>query len=84
MVVGCDEASSRCACEVARGVMQQCTHNTDVYSFATVGVHPSEACFGNVTSDTVEQEVAAINSLYMLHHDVVVAIGECGIDMHYE
>jgi TatD DNase family protein len=63
ITVGCDEASSRTAIEMA-------ARFDDV--FATVGVHPHEAKDG---IGFVEELLGAPK---------VVAVGECGLDYHYD
>ena len=63
ITVGCDEASSRTAIEMA-------ARFDDVW--ATVGVHPHDAKDG---LDFVEDLLAAPR---------VVAVGECGLDYHYD
>jgi TatD DNase family protein len=63
ITVGCDEASSRTAIEVA-------ARFDDV--FATVGVHPHDAKDG---IDFIEALLTAPK---------VVAVGECGLDYHYD
>jgi TatD DNase family protein len=63
ITVGCDEASSRTAIEMA-------ARFDDV--FATVGVHPHDAKDG----------IAFVEDL--LGAPKVVAVGECGLDYHYD
>jgi TatD DNase family protein len=63
ITVGCDEASSRTAIEMA-------ARFDDV--FATVGVHPHDAKDG----------MAFVEDL--LSAPKVVAVGECGLDYHYD
>jgi TatD DNase family protein len=48
---------------------------TDARIFATVGVHPHEA------AELDDENRAAIRQ--WLHHERVVALGECGLDYHY-
>lgn len=47
-------------------------------SWATVGLHPHEASHG--TDDVT----AVLDSALSDHHDAVVAVGECGLDYHYD
>jgi TatD DNase family protein len=63
ITVGCDEASSRAAIDIAAA-------HKDVW--ATVGLHPHEARHG---VDTVVELVGEPG---------VVAVGECGLDYHYD
>lgn len=97
VIVGCDYTGSFGACQIARRMREYQQHqdgifdpahiscpDEDVHIAATIGLHPSEACFGAVTADNMEIKIAALRGLLMEQRDVTVAIGECGIDMHYE
>ncbi len=55
----------------------------DTIVLASVGIHPSEACFGEVTSSNLEDTIATMKKIYYNNTDIICAIGECGIDMHY-
>ncbi len=52
---------------------------------ATIGHHPSEVCFGKISVvDDVLDAIQSLKDLYSTHAKHIVAIGECGIDTHYE
>ena len=38
---------------------------------------------GEITADNLQQKILDLKKMYTDHHDVVVAIGECGIDTYY-
>lgn len=38
---------------------------------------------GEITKDNLQQKILDLKKMYTDHHDVVVAIGECGIDTYY-
>jgi TatD DNase family protein len=68
VTVGCDVEDSRRACEVAEG-----------YGLAaTVGVHPHEA------KDAPADLPAALDALRERYGARVVAVGETGLDYHYD
>ena len=50
---------------------------------ATLGYHPAEVCFGNITHDTIDEKISALKKMYAENKEHIVAIGECGIDTHY-
>jgi TatD DNase family protein len=96
VVVGCDLDSSRRACDVVRGLLHawRLEYETEAgratampgirIAAATIGIHPSEVCYGSVTADTIDMKMDELRALYEAERDVIVAIGECGIDMHYD
>ncbi len=71
--IGCDETTSIQAIELAR--------NYPGVFFATVGFHPENA--QNYTRESSEIELKKLDNLIAKNRDVVVAIGECGLDYHY-
>ena len=50
-------------------------------AWATVGLHPHEASFGAPALRQIEEQIVAARSD---HPGVVVAVGECGLDYHYD
>ena len=50
---------------------------------ATIGYHPDVCLHGEITQENIQTKIAELKSLYKQHKDVVVAIGECGIDTYY-
>lgn len=71
ITVGCDVASSR-ACAAAAG-----RHDS---VWATAGIHPHDA--KSVTDEAGRLDLSAIEAL--LDDPRVVAVGECGLDYHYD
>jgi len=69
--VGTDAAQSRAAIEVAR-------REPDVW--ATVGLHPHDASDGVASLDPLLADVSERDPAA----PVIVAIGECGLDYHYD
>jgi Tat protein secretion system quality control protein TatD with DNase activity len=55
----------------------------DTIVLATVGIHPSESCFGEITKANIQDSISVIKKIFYNNTDVICAIGECGIDMHY-
>jgi Tat protein secretion system quality control protein TatD with DNase activity len=55
----------------------------DTIVLASVGIHPSEACFGEITKANLQDSISVIKKIFYNNTDVICAIGECGIDMHY-
>lgn len=55
----------------------------DTFIGATVGIHPSEACFHEITKENLQENIQNLKKIYYQHTDVLCAIGECGIDLHY-
>jgi TatD DNase family protein len=75
VTVGCDVASSvTCVDAVGSGA------DAGVGVWATVGVHPHDA--RTVIDDAGHLELGAIEAL--LDRPGVVAVGECGLDYHYD
>ncbi len=72
--VGTDEASSREALELARDKARPAADRPALW--ATVGLHPHEASTG---VEGVAALLAAVAG-----DPAVVAVGECGLDYHYE
>ena len=50
---------------------------------ATIGYHPSEVCFGNITKENIDERISTLRKLYDENKEHIIAIGECGIDTHY-
>lgn len=50
---------------------------------ATIGYHPAEVCFGNITHENLDEKITALRNMYDGNKEHIVAIGECGIDTHY-
>jgi TatD DNase family protein len=71
ITVGTDAAQSAAAVDLAR-------HESDVW--ATVGLHPHDASDGVATLAGLLEDA----SLRDPAHPVVVAVGECGLDYHYD
>jgi TatD DNase family protein len=55
----------------------------DTIILSTVGIHPSEACFAEVTHANLDESISTIKKIYLNNTDIICAIGECGIDLHY-
>jgi Tat protein secretion system quality control protein TatD with DNase activity len=41
-------------------------------------------CFGNITQENLKEKISELKKLYNENKEYIVAIGECGIDVHYE
>ena len=83
--VGTDAATSRQAVELVREVRAEASSSDgvgelpgDFEAWATMGLHPHEASQG------VEELERALTGVLDVADDVVVAVGECGLDYHYE
>ena len=50
---------------------------------ATLGYHPDVCLHGEITEENIQKKISDLRSLYQSNKDVVVAIGECGIDTYY-
>lgn len=50
---------------------------------ATIGYHPDCCSQGEITQENIQQKIAELQMLYEQNNDVVVSIGECGIDTYY-
>jgi TatD DNase family protein len=73
--VGTDAATSRQAIDLVAVLRNEAA---GFGSWATVGLHPHEAAAGvDEVSGVLEQSLAS-------HPDVVVGVGECGLDYHYD
>jgi TatD DNase family protein len=87
--VGTDAATSLQAVELVKRVRASTTPSPgttgggplphDFEAWATMGLHPHEASHG-----VEEVELALAGALEADDHGVIVAVGECGLDYHYE
>jgi TatD DNase family protein len=77
--IGTGDAESRQAAELASSVVA--THPT-VAVWATVGLHPHEASHGVAPIAALLEELAPAPGQKL--PGTVVAVGECGLDYHYE
>lgn len=75
-----DEKRNERAIEIARVANQE---KIDCRVKATIGYHPSEVCFGNITRENIDVKIDSLRTLYEENKEYIVAIGECGIDTHY-
>ncbi|MHB1987618.1 MAG: TatD family hydrolase [Acidimicrobiales bacterium] len=73
--VGTDEASSREAVALAR----RCSGGP-VAVYATVGLHPHDADAGTTAIAACLSELRGSSA----HQSLVVGVGECGLDYHYD
>ena len=82
--VGTDAATSRQAVELVRRVRAGISSSGDgdlpgdFEAWATMGLHPHEASHG------VEELEVALTEMLDAPDGTVVAVGECGLDYHYE
>ncbi len=76
--VGTDAQSSLEALNIAEELRDTQSGEGSVEAWATIGLHPHDASRG--TSEVEALVPRAIGE----HPDVVVAVGECGLDYHYE
>ena len=57
----------------------------DMFVKATIGFHPSEVCFGKISNtQDITIAIQLLKKLYADNKEHIVAIGEGGIDTHYE
>jgi TatD DNase family protein len=78
IMVGTDEASSRQALVVADALSGDGVPSVEIWS--TVGLHPHDASTGVGGVDGFLRELAGVG----LSSSRVVAVGECGLDYHYD
>lgn len=50
---------------------------------ATIGYHPDVCLHGEISEENIQKKIAELKSTYESNKDVVVAVGECGIDTYY-
>jgi len=80
--VGVDVPRSQKAIDIAVQAKQLFP---DTFVKATIGFHPSEVCFGKITSpQDIGKAIQSLKDLYSTYAEHIVAIGECGIDTHYD
>lgn len=66
-------------------IKTKASHGDSFYMKAAIGMHPGEVSQGNITSDAaIQKEIEHLKRLHDTHAEHIVAIGECGIDAHYE
>lgn len=76
--VGTDPEASRQAVDLVVSLREQ----VDGFgSWATVGLHPHDASQGPEAIQNIEEQIVAAD---LEHPGVVVAVGECGLDYHYD
>ena len=52
---------------------------------AAIGIHPGEVAYGHITCDDgITKQIEQLKRLHDTHAQHIVAIGECGIDAHYD
>jgi len=86
--VGTDADTSRQAVDLVRTVRDEISSSSapgrggavpgDFGAWATVGLHPHEASHG------VEELEGVLEEVLKAERELVVAVGECGFDYHYE
>ena len=80
--VGVDHAWSQKAIDIA---IQAAKDFSSIRVKATIGYHPSEVCFEKIkNSEDIHIAIDWLKKLYTENTGHIVAIGECGIDMHYD
>lgn len=68
------------AIHIARASLSQFP---DTIVLASVGIHPSEVCFAEITQANLQDSISILKKIYLNNTDIICAIGECGIDLHY-
>jgi Tat protein secretion system quality control protein TatD with DNase activity len=68
------------AIHIARSSLSQFP---DTIVLASVGIHPSEVHFAEVTKANLQDKISTIKNIYLNNSDIICAIGECGIDLHF-
>jgi len=76
--VGTDDSSSRQAVALARALGDSARSSATPGVWATVGLHPHEASHGVAATQAVLEEAVSAGD------GAVVAVGECGLDYHYD
>jgi TatD DNase family protein len=71
--IGCDRETTQKALKLAQDYPE--------YFRATVGFHPENA--QNYTLDSAKKELDTLEILIRDNREMIVAIGECGLDYHY-
>jgi len=80
--VGTDTEWNQRAVQIATEAGEDMQNKVRVH--ASIGIHPGEVSFGNITSSTeIDKQIAILTDLLLKHREWIVAIGECGIDAHY-
>lgn len=80
--VGVDVQRSQKAIDIAVQAKQLFP---DTFVKATIGFHPSEVCFGKIkNTQDIATAIQLLKKLYQQNKEHIVAIGECGIDTHYD
>jgi TatD DNase family protein len=52
---------------------------------AALGLHPSEISYEHYTDkDMIDRAIVILEQMIIANKDYVVAVGECGMDAHYE
>lgn len=82
IIVGTDQQSNEQAIDLVEKINQH--YSNALYCKATVGIHPAEVSYGNITSsEAIQQAIAQVEELYLSHQEHIVAFGECWLDAHY-
>ena len=76
--VGTDPETSRQAVDLVVALRDQ-VH--DFGSWATVGLHPHDASQGSGAIQDIDEQIVSADTM---HPGVIVAVGECGLDYHYD
>jgi len=76
--IGTDPESSRQAVDLAASIRR---NDPGFAAWATVGLHPHDASRGLGAVDAIED---TFEQTELSDHGLVVGIGECGLDYHYE
>lgn len=76
--VGTDPDSSRQASELVASLRAA---QDPIGSWATAGLHPHEASLGEAALDEIDELITATQ---LENPGVIVAVGECGLDYHYD
>lgn len=59
-------------------------HDSEVKIYTTIGFHPYEVIVSNVTEESIATEITLLNEQYQENQNLISAIGEIGIDLHYK
>lgn len=81
--IGVNESYNTKGIEIAENISKKQSNYPDLIVKSTIGIHPCEIADGTITLENRQDEYSRLRQLYESHKQHIVAIGECGIDLHY-
>ncbi len=69
---------------IAKDTIWYTSSANNMFVWATIWFHPYEVVAGHITQNNIQEQIDQLEQQYLTNREYICAIGECGIDTHYD